>query len=406
MKKNIYKLFVYIQILFIAFTPYVSYSQTMGLGGWNIVETTRQGASTIINATRTVVLNGTEALATSRAVILPVASQVAKKMAGGLAGFAVIYAIEKLIGAGVSYINDAQNSRILYTPNSDDNQKYQYSYHYQNDKNAYPTKFFTPTQLFNEYKKNYNDNSQVQRQYFECHYSGNNKIICTSGNKGSTVANSSVEHDPNNNPLYNPNYQNPTEQSKSYLDIAAQVIADANTGKSESVAYVGSVADSWIQDDERIQYVPKPAVLNQLQKNTAYDTKEKANTTPNPASSTNPDQASQTQASGTTVSSSSSSTTTLPKFCEYAPFFCDKDIPEDDDTKVPVKDLQLEYYTTNRFFWSATCPQPVVINLPSFMGNSNSITFSYNLFCDFLANVAPFVKAISYFLALKILTKD
>ncbi|WP_277560377.1 virulence factor TspB C-terminal domain-related protein [Acinetobacter beijerinckii] len=84
-----------------------------GLGGWTITNSIIQGASTLINATKNVLINGSNVVKTSTAIIKPNAVQVAKVLRGGAAGYALSIAVEQLLGA-VDWVLDAENNQIVY----------------------------------------------------------------------------------------------------------------------------------------------------------------------------------------------------------------------------------------------------------------------------------------------------
>ncbi|MDA0698067.1 MAG: virulence factor TspB C-terminal domain-related protein [Proteobacteria bacterium] len=83
-------------------------------GGWTITNTVAQGASTILTGSKEVILNGAKKIATGTATITPTASQVAKVLARGAAGYALSVAVEQLLGA-VSWVLDPENNQIVYT---------------------------------------------------------------------------------------------------------------------------------------------------------------------------------------------------------------------------------------------------------------------------------------------------
>lgn len=75
------------------------------IGGWTLSNPTALGAS--------ILYDGTKGSATSSILISPNASQVAKVLRGGIAGIALRFAVEQLLGA-VDWILDPANNQVQY----------------------------------------------------------------------------------------------------------------------------------------------------------------------------------------------------------------------------------------------------------------------------------------------------
>lgn len=84
------------------------------VGGWNLSNPIAKGASTVYDATKNVLINGKDFVKKSTVKITPNATQVAKVLRGGVAGYALSVAVEQLLGA-VDWVMDADNNQILYT---------------------------------------------------------------------------------------------------------------------------------------------------------------------------------------------------------------------------------------------------------------------------------------------------
>ena len=80
------------------------------IGGWTLSNPTAVGAS--------ILYDGTKGAAISSILISPNASQVAKVLRGGIAGIALSFAVEQLLGA-VDWVLDPANSRIRYKKKAD-----------------------------------------------------------------------------------------------------------------------------------------------------------------------------------------------------------------------------------------------------------------------------------------------
>ena len=83
------------------------------VGGWDLKNPVAQGASTVYDATKNVVINGKKFIKESSVKITPTATSVAKVLARGGAGYALSVAVEQLLGA-VDWVLDPANNQIRY----------------------------------------------------------------------------------------------------------------------------------------------------------------------------------------------------------------------------------------------------------------------------------------------------
>lgn len=113
--KQIFSVFLIFTLYFNSFNS--AYAST-SLGGWTITSQIAQGASLALTATKTAIINGASVLKTSTAKITPNASQVAKILRGGAAGYALSIAVEQIIGSGIDWVLDPANNQILYKDNT------------------------------------------------------------------------------------------------------------------------------------------------------------------------------------------------------------------------------------------------------------------------------------------------
>ncbi|WP_441368333.1 virulence factor TspB C-terminal domain-related protein [Acinetobacter lwoffii] len=84
------------------------------VGGWDLKNPVAQGASTVYDATKNVLINGKKFIKESSVKITPTASGVANVLARGGAGYALSVAVEQLLGS-VDWVLDPANNRIVYT---------------------------------------------------------------------------------------------------------------------------------------------------------------------------------------------------------------------------------------------------------------------------------------------------
>lgn len=104
--------------VFFTFTLYfnlVTQANAQNVGGWSMSNPVAQGASTVYNGTKQVIIDGKDYIKKGTAIITPTASNVAKTLAKGFAGVALSVAVEQLIGA-VDWVLDPANNQIVYTP--------------------------------------------------------------------------------------------------------------------------------------------------------------------------------------------------------------------------------------------------------------------------------------------------
>jgi len=113
--RKIISIFICIQI---ALFPTFLFANVLSGTGWSIGDRVAKGASTIVNGTKNVVINGKNYIKTGTATITPTATQVAKVLARGGAGYALSVAVEQLLGA-VDWVLDPANNRINYVDPTD-----------------------------------------------------------------------------------------------------------------------------------------------------------------------------------------------------------------------------------------------------------------------------------------------
>lgn len=106
--KKIISILICIQIaLFPAF------AFAANVGGWTLGGGVAQGASTVYEGTKKVVIDGVDYIKKGTAKITPPASGVAKVLARGAAGYALSVAVEQILGS-VDWVLDPANNRIRY----------------------------------------------------------------------------------------------------------------------------------------------------------------------------------------------------------------------------------------------------------------------------------------------------
>lgn len=96
----------------------MSSANAANVGGWTLGGGVAQGASTVYEGTKKVVIDGVDYIKKGTAKITPPASGVAKVLARGAAGYALSVAVEQLLGS-VDWVLDPANNQIVYTKPQD-----------------------------------------------------------------------------------------------------------------------------------------------------------------------------------------------------------------------------------------------------------------------------------------------
>ena len=104
----------------IAISPIIliNNANAASLGGWTLGGGVAEGASTVYNGTKNVLINGKNVVQKGVATVTPTATQVSKVLARGAAGYALSIAVEQLLGA-VDWVLDPVNNQIKYKPKAD-----------------------------------------------------------------------------------------------------------------------------------------------------------------------------------------------------------------------------------------------------------------------------------------------
>lgn len=413
--KDNFKLITWLQIFIIAITPNFIFYQTanattVSAEGWSVTKRLVQGATTFYDGAKNVVLNGKSYAATGAAAITPTASQVSKMIVRTGAVLAVDLAIKELIGA-VDYVMDPANNRVIYDSSEQSNPAlYKYLFAvsgYETYQDGYYA--LTAPAVCSQVigKKVYPQWSSFKWTYeTDTSYSYG---LCSSSITSVVISRFS-------NPAYNPN----AEREKSYLPyetVASQIISDAVAEKADGKAYVSSVADTALEDEQR-QIVPASDLTQQLNNSQAIPTNGTGTGTATPTTGTGTgtgtgDPTAQQQPYDITIN--------FPIFCNWAPTICQaaqaginyvasytKDVDAlkkeyGDNPKFDDKPLEFDKGpatpdTTISF--GGGCPAP--LNAPySFMGISGSIEIPFTPFCKIAEVSKPVIIAVSaYFAAL------
>lgn len=418
---NNFKLITWLQIFIIAIAPnFIFYQEanatTVGAEGWSVTKRLVQGATTFYDGTKNIVINGKNYAAKGTAAITPAASQVSKMIVRTGAVLAVDLAIKTLIGA-VDYVMDPANNRVKYyveptstSPKPTD----QYIWRYSDSVNGTHDYSYSisASSMCSIVLSLWSGKTPWKYDRVSLSSSSTTLIVCYLSSTTTTYnGNSGVSRV--NNPAYDPNAQpNREERYLPYDAVATQIVSDATADKAEGKAYVSSVADTALEDEQK-QIVPANEITQQLNSSQAIPTSGTGTGSIAPPTTIDP-------TTGEPVTPKPSDLTiNFPEFCGWAPVVCqaaqtainfpgtvaeywnktdkwmNEQATDTSDPKPEIKELQLNFDDGNRVTFDQTCPQPQPIEL-TFMGVSQSASFSYEPLCNFMTMIRPFVIGSAY----------
>ncbi|EXB06632.1 TPA: hypothetical protein VAM27_000182 [Acinetobacter baumannii] len=423
----IHRINVFLLSLFVALTPNLIFLQaanatTVAGEGWSVTKRLVQGATTFYDGAKNVVLNGKNYAATGAAAITPTAAQVSKMIVRTGAVVAVDLAIKTLIGA-VDYVMDPANNRVKYyvdptgnTPKPTD----QYMWKYESSTTgtatfAYPG---VPSSICQSVLSLWSGRTPWNYDKVSVSSSSTTQIGCyisstTTSFNGVSYVSRVV------NPAYDPNAQpNREEKYLPYDAVASQVISDAVANKADGKAYVSSVADTALEDEQR-QIVPATDITQQLNNSQAIPTSNTAQGQAVPQA--NPNDPTAPKAPPTDI------TINFPVFCDWAPSVCQAanaaiNFPKlfvekfqkwddwlnretkpytADETKIDTEDkrtFDFSIFNANRFSVNPQCPMPEPTPL-NVLGVQTVFSFDLKPICSILEMAKPALIACSYLYA-------
>lgn len=393
------------------------------VGGWSLGGGVAQGASTVYEGTKKVIIDGKDYIKKGTAIVKPTATGVAKVLAKGVAGVALSVAVEQLLGA-VDWVLDPANNQIRYTKPSDptSDPRYLYRVEYQQSQ-YYSTKEAACLALFSANKSNVsytstNTTCEIKRPRYD--------------NPNATYA---YSYQSTLNPAYDPNAEQ--EQKTIPLDVvAAQVISNAegNTDKkSGAQVATGAAAADIVAEAETDQSGTKARPIAQQLENSA-------STKPaDEAAAAEANTATGTQTQNPTKPETTDLALEFPAFCSWAPIVCEaaqkvisfpitltewwetsktkseewatsiseswskvkeeynEKPKENTDTELDIPDPTTPDINTDISF-GGSCPASRSVPV-SFAGISTEIEFSFQWFCEIASIAKPVIISISAFAA-------
>lgn len=431
--KKIISILICIQIaLFPAF------AFAANVGGWTLGGGVAQGASTVYEGTKKVVIDGVDYIKKGTAKITPPASGVAKVLARGAAGYALSVAVEQLLGS-VDWVLDPANNQIKYTiprdPTdiNDPTKPYLFSCRPNGQQVAdrWATSPSASCSMLEDILKGDDYSMSVS-----CSTQTNCTIRYTNNRTGNTFTDwaniVSVA-----NPAYDPTAEDDRERSIPLDVVAQQVISNAESGDTNAQVATTAAAADIVAEAEQDQAKARP-IAQQLEssaqtKPADESAAEKANEATGEAkpNTANP------EATDLSIE--------FPVFCGWAPLVCEAaqtvisfpttltdwwnttnqkadswassiaeawasvkewatgepDLQED-QTELPIEEKTLDRdpssFDTDYIVLGSQCPsfEPYTVEVGPI---SKTLSMDLSPLCDFAAQVRPAILGMSYLTA-------
>lgn len=415
----IHKINVFLLSLIIALLP--AYVFANNLGGWAINSRLAQGASLVLNASKNVMINGSNLVKTSTAKITPAATNVAKILRGGVAGYALSIAVEQLLGS-VDWVLDPANNQIVYKVPSSDPDAPTNEFYYQIPYNGFNTLKFSTADSACLYAFSAGLADAVKNTYPFYSHTLNGQCYLTQieGTKGTFVFSDVAK-------VANPNYDSEAEQEKKLgLDtVAAKVISNAETETdSEKKAAAQEATTAAAEDMLANDSATQNKVREQLETNARTQTSEEAQAETKPKDPTAPE-------AGSDISIK------FPVFCTWAPVVCEaaqiaisfptkltewwvsatlaistayteakewvtaEPEPTTENSQIDIVETPVIAYTYEQHVsFGAACPFTPETTVIDFGIASFSVDHDFTIVCDVASDMRPYVVSISHLGAL------
>lgn len=293
---------IYLSIAIVLAPIFLMSSANAAVGGWDLKNPVAQGASTVYDATKNVLINGKKYIKESSVKITPTATSVAKVLARGAAGYALSVAVEQLLGS-VDWVLDPANNQIKYSdpdtanPNTFPTLWVVYGHH--DPESAKEFGSATPQGACQNIKAIYGQgNYRFLNNKHQCSYSGSSYADIVQ------VA----------NPTYDPEAE---EQQKTLpLDVVAQqVISNAAGGDAAAQQATTAAASDIVAEAETDNTKARPIV-----------SQAEANATTKPAEAAEAEKANEAQGQSKPNEANPQATDIsleFPVFCNWAPTVCE-----------------------------------------------------------------------------------
>lgn len=384
------------------------------LGGWSLGSPVASGASAIVNGTKEIILNGASKIARGTAKITPNASQVAKVLARGGAGYALSVAVEQLLGA-VDWVLDPANNQIRYTKPDTSNEPCTAT---SCAPSQYVWKRDTDLGTFSSQQAICQAVASKYGQILTGTGTRNGSFACFTRKSNGDADWWAVDRVVN--PTYDPTAENENEEKTIPLETVAQkVISNAAGGDVSAQQAITAAAQDVINEAENDSAKAAP-IVQQLEASKAIE----AENTATGEQTQNPDKPNVTNIK-----------LEFPAFCGWAPTVCEaaqtvisfprtltnwwdtanqkadswansisqawseakdwmtKDETTQEETKVEVDQTVPQIPNTNYFNWSAYCPFSPGSQTVSLENTTAAIDYDLTSWCELAADLRPFVLA-------------
>ena len=276
------------------------------VGGWDLRNPIAQGASTLYDATKNVMINGKNVVKKSSALITPNATQVAKLLGKGVAGLALSVAVEQLLGS-VDWVLDPANNQIVYYPPASDATSPQYQFYWstsskKDDGSSAIGK--TPVEACQNLLRGRTALKNETANATAITNSGNK--YCFYGQNSQLGSLSKVA-----NPAYDPTAENDDKKTLPLDVVAQKVISNAEGGDAAAQEATKAAAADIVAEAETDSTKARP-ITKQLEANAETATDETASGGAVPKDPTAPNAPPATDIS-----------LEFPVFCNWAPLVCE-----------------------------------------------------------------------------------
>lgn len=389
-----------IVVFFLALSLFIRPTFASSVGGWSMGNPIAQGASTIYEGSKNVIINGADYVKKGAATITPSASNVAKTLGKGVAGVAVSVVIDELLD-GVDWVLDPANNQIKYYEEPGDT--------------SYPTVFKNSEVSARVY--NTSQAQSVVQEFLSSISNGAHRVTscALASNKMSIDCKYAFYGNSNDlrsfvffavaNPAYDPNAER--EEKTIPLDVVAQqVISNAASGDTAAQQATTAAAADIVSEAETDSVKARP-IAQQLE---ATSTTKPADE----AAAAQANTATGTQTQNPTNPSITDLALEFPAFCGWAPTVCEfaqtaiqsiadakaeyADKPQENtDTELEIPDLEEQSIDSDISF-GGSCPAPLTSQV-NFMGINETIEFSFENVCQIAEFIKPVVISVSAFSA-------
>jgi hypothetical protein len=390
-----------ISILIVYSLFFTNTANASSVGGWSMGNPIAQGASTIYEGSKNVIINGADYVKKGAATITPSASNVAKILGKGVAGVAVSVAVEQLLGA-VDWVLDPANNQIKYKIPKEITCTVSSCNYRIDGVGTFATPALACSAFFAQRKATGRyviDNGMPNSPGYclgKLNSDGFSDVVI----RVSQIIDTSSED----------------EKSIPLADVAAQVIsnAESNTDKRAAAQVATAAAAADIVAEAETDSVKARPIAQQLE----------ASSSTKPADPDVADKAA--QAKGTAKPNEANPEATdlaleFPAFCGWAPVVCEaaqvvisfpqtlsdwweaakewakNDENQDTDNEPPeIKEIDIDALDTSTFTGTSGCPAPITV--PISFGDGGETEISYEPICQLAEKwsyVAPLIGFLS-----------